>query len=104
MGLEEFSLQPAYFFEGNFNIIFLFTHSPYIFKIHYVIMLSAPHHISAGLILILSCYVSRCLRRGLFASVVITTIMYVHLIPFMEATCPTLLFLLDFKILTTHVE
>ena len=67
-------------------------------------MLSAPHHISSGLNLILSCYVNRCLTRGLFASVVITTTMYAHLILFMLATCPTPLFLLDFKILTMHVE
>jgi len=38
MGPEEFNLQPAYFFEGNFNIILLFTQSPYIFKIHYIIV------------------------------------------------------------------
>ena len=60
MGPEEFSLQPAYFFEGNFNIIFLFTHSPYIFKINSIIMLSTPNHISSGLLLILACHVNRC--------------------------------------------
>ena len=104
MGPEEFSLQPAYFFEGNFNIIFLFTHSPYIFKIHYIIVLSTPHHISSGLILILSWYVNCCVTRGPFASVLTTTNVYAHLIPFMQVTCPIRLFLLDFKILITHGE
>jgi len=104
MGLGEFSLQPAYFFEGNFNIILLFTHSSYIFKIHYIIVLSTPHHISSGLIFILSCYINRRLTRGLFASVFTTTTVYAHLIPFMQVTCPTHLFHIDFKILTTHGE
>ena len=104
MGPEEFSLQPAYFFEGNFNIIFLFTHSPYVFNIHYITLLSTPHHISSGLILILSCYINRCFTRGLFVSVLTTTTVYAHLFPFMQATWPTHLFLLDFKILIIHGE
>jgi len=67
-------------------------------------MLSTPHHISSGLILILSCYANSCLTRGLFASVLTTTTVYARLIPFMQATCPNHLFLLDFKILISHGE
>jgi len=67
-------------------------------------MLSTPHHISSGLILIFSCNANRCFTRGLFASVLSTTTVYAHLIPFMQATCPTHLCLLDFKILITHGE
>jgi len=104
MAPEEFSLQPVCFFEGNFNIIFLFTHPPYMFKIDYIILLSTHHHISSGKFLILSCYVNRCLTRGLFASVLTTTTVYAHLIPFVQATWPTYLILLDFKILITHGE
>lgn len=89
---------------GNFNIIFLSTHSPYILRIHSITMLSTHHHISWGLILILSLYVIRCLIRGLFASVLTTTAVCADLIPFIQATCPTLFFLLDFKILITHGE
>jgi len=74
----------------------------YIFKIHYIIVLSTPHLISSGLILILSCYINRCLTRGLFASVFTTTTVYAHLTLFMQVTCPTHLFLLDFKIQITH--
>jgi len=70
----------------------------------YIIVLSTPDHISSGLILILSSYINRCLTRGLFASVFTTTAVYAHLIPFMQVTCPTRLFLLDFKILITRGE
>jgi hypothetical protein len=88
---------------GNFNIVFLFTPSPYIFKMYSITMLSSPHHISWGLILILSCYINRCFTWDLFASILTTTV-YAHHIPSMQATCPNRLFLLDFKILITHCE
>jgi hypothetical protein len=64
-----------------------------------ILLLCCLHPImSSGLITILSCYVNRCLTRGLFASVLPSTTVYPHLIPFMQATCPNRLFLLDVKI------
>ena len=66
-------------------------------------MLSTPYHISSVLILNLSCYINRCFKWDLFASILTTTV-YAHHIPSMQATCPNHLFLLDFKILITHCE
>ena len=66
-------------------------------------MLSTPHYISSVLILNLSFYIISCFKRDLFASI-LTTNVYAHHIPSMQASCPNRLFLLDFKILITHCE